>query len=141
MFTRLLTGLALVAVVASCGDRSAEDQTAAAPPPPERPAYGALRGFPWMPGSHVSAVTGSAETLEATVQHVASPDSVVRWYRRALLERGWDVVGDTRLPDGTYNLHAKAPSGQPVWVMVRPAPQGGGSAVSVIGAVPDSTAN
>lgn len=141
MFTRPLIVVATSLFAVSCGGAPADDEAVTSTPEASPPPIGALRGIPLMPESRVTGLSGSGEAAEATTYTVVTPDSAASWYRRALLARGWDLVGDARLPDGSRTLHAKAPSGRPVWVIVRRAEQGEGSVVSVIGTPLDTTAN
>ena len=122
----------VVATVSGCGE---------APPPPPRefPTTDVLRQAPIFQPARPHDIRGSAETFESVYRTEVGPDSVARWYRSSITQRGWDVLGDVTAADGTITLHVKR-DGPPLWVIIRPRPGLTGSEFSVIGAAPDTTA-
>ncbi len=84
-------------------------------------------------------VRGSTETSSLVFRTEVRPDSVAQWYRRAIVERGWDIIGDVTGGDGTITLHVGR-EGPPLWVIIQARPDDAGSEFSVIGAAPDTTA-
>ncbi len=125
----LLTAVA--AALVGCGE---------APPPPPRefPETDVLQHAPVFQPARLHDIRGSTETYESVFRTDVSPDSVARWYRTSIFERGWEILGDVTASDGTITLHV-AREGPPLWVIIRPRSDVPGSEFSVIGAAPDTT--
>jgi hypothetical protein len=122
--------------LAACGPepRPADASGVARRDPP--PPVAVLVAVPVLPHSRVVSATGTSEAVSTTLSAPYPPDSSAAWYRRALLARGWRLVGDLRAADGTLTIHAER-EGPPLWIIVRKAP--GGSELQVIGAVVDTS--
>ncbi len=104
---------------------------------PDRPAGDVMQGAPLFLPARLVSRSGSAESVEFVYASPIRADSVAAWYRNAFDDRGWDVVGDVAMADGSISLHV-ARKGPPLWVIVRPAQASQGSEFSVIGAVRDT---
>jgi hypothetical protein len=102
-----------------------------------------MQGAPLYYPSRAVQRQGTSDVLETVFSTDTPPDSLAEWYRQAILDRGWDLIGDTPSPDGGVVLHVQR-DGPPLWVMIRPGEGGQGSTFSLIGAVPpepDSSAS
>ena len=121
--------LAIALSMGACGEPERE---------PDRPVGDVMQGAPLFLPARLVSSSGSAESVEFLYASPIGADSVAAWYRNAFDDRGWDVVGDVAMADGSISLHI-ARKGPPLWVIVRAAPSGQGSEFSLIGAVPDTT--
>lgn len=120
--------LAVALGVAACGEPDRE---------PDRPAADVMQGAPLFLPARLVSSAGSAESVEFRYATSIRADSVAAWYRTAFDDRGWDVVGDVTMADGSISLHV-AREGPPLWVLIRPAQAGQGSEFSLIGAARDT---
>ncbi len=114
-----------------------------APPPDQvaahRAATKALRGAPLIPGAKLASTEIGSDAIQTVFTVDLGPDSVADWYRKQLVDAKWNIVGDATMADSSISLHATR-NGPPLWVMI----QGTGvasSRLTLIGAVPDSTAD
>jgi hypothetical protein len=128
------TGFAAAALVlglglAACGDSE---------PPPEMPATNVMRGVWVFPLSVLTSYSGTSDALQTTWTSGYPPDTVAAWYRRTLVQRGWEIVGDTRSADGNVTLHAQR-DGPPLWIIIGPRTSAPGTMYRMIGAEPDTT--
>ncbi len=126
----MLLGAAGIAVVGSGGCRAREEAT-------QQPPLGVLREVPIHPAAVPVSVQSASDAMETRYAVRVGPDTLAAWYRRRLTEGGWRLTGDTRAPDGTITLHAVR-AGPPLWIMIRPRPQGSGSLLSLVGAATDA---
>jgi hypothetical protein len=126
-----VSGAALVLALGltACGD---------AEPPSDRPASDVLRDVWVFPLSVPVSYTGTGEAMQTTWSSGYAPDTVAAWYRRTLVQQGWEIVGDTRTPDGQITLHAER-DGPPVWIIIGPRTSPPGTVYTMIGAEPDTT--
>ena len=122
--------------VAACGPEARPIDTAQARRDSAPPVQ-VLVAVPVLPHAKVISATGTSEAVSTTLSAPYPPDSSAAWYRRALLARGWRLVGDQRAGDGSLTIHAER-QGPPLWIIVRKGP-GGGSELQVIGAIVDTT--
>jgi len=120
---RALLLLALASFPA-CGDQ----------PPPRNAPPSLLETVPVPPGARRLTASSGAQAVVAEYSLIGLPDSVAAWYRRWFFEHAWRIVGDTRLPDGTFSIHADSQA-RPVWLLVRAAP--GGARLAVMVAEPE----
>jgi hypothetical protein len=102
------------------------------------PSQDVMQGAPLYYPSRAVRTTGAANAIEMTYRTATPPDSLAEWYRRRILELGWDIVGDAPGAGGgvVLTVHREGP---PLWVMIRPDSVGGGSEFSLIGAARDTT--
>lgn len=127
----------LVALATACAGEAQRDDPDEGPPQSLRIG---MIGTPVFRPSERIAQTLSADAIETVFRTEVAVDSVATWYRLALIEHGWEIVGDARLPDSSIALHARQEGKPPVWITVRP---GGlaGSEFSIIGAAADTTSS
>lgn len=118
---------------ASCFLLSAACLACAGEPPPKSAPPSLVADAPVPLGAVRVAASQGSEAVEAVYRSTHPPDSVVAWYRRWFLAHQWRITGDTRLPDGTFVLHADSLT-KPLWLMIHPAP--GGATFSVMAAEP-----
>ena len=93
-----------------------------------------------FPGARLLATEGASDAAQATIAVQLPVDSVARWYRHALVEMRWQIIGDAPTADGGVSLHATATDGRPVWLLIAPSADRTGTLVSAVGAVRDSSA-
>lgn len=132
----LLVGTLLgTLTVGACGGNSpSPDQVAA-----HRAATKALRGAPLIPGAKLVSTEIGRDAIQTVLTVELGPDSVADWYRKQLVNGNWDIVGDATMADSSISLHASR-NGPPLWIVIK----GTGiasSQVTLVGAVPDSTAD
>ena len=134
-----IRGLAPIVILglAACGPEPRPADVSGAVRRDSAPPVQVLVAVPVLPNAKVVAATGTSETVSTTLRSPYSPDSSAAWYRRALLAKGWRLVGDQRANDGSLTIHAER-EGPPLWIIVRKAP--GGSELQVIGAIVDTSA-
>lgn len=96
-------------------------------------------GTPVFRPSNRVAQTTTDRTIETVFRTQVAPDSVAKWYRSRLLQAGWEIRGDARMPDGSIALHAVHSDRPPLWVTIRRGDAEGSTEYSVIGAAPDTT--
>jgi len=120
--------LAVALGMGACGEPERE---------PDRPVGDVMQGAPLFLPARLVSTSGSAESVEFLYASPIRADSVAAWYRNAFDDRGWDVVGDVTMADGSISLHV-ARQGPPLWVIIRAAQAGQGSEFSLIGAVRDT---
>ncbi len=101
------------------------------------PPAGLLRDAPLFPFSRPTTVAGTSESLEQSYTSLLPADTVASWYRRALDDRGWEILSDSKAPNGMVTILAQK-SGGPLWVMIAPTTEGG-TVYKVVAAAPDST--
>jgi len=132
----LLCGVLLgTLTVGACGgDSPPPDQVAA-----NRAATKALRGAPMIPGAQLVSTDIGSDAIQTVVTVPLGPDSVADWYRKQLAGGKWDIVGDATMADGSISLHASR-NGPPLWILIK-ATGVASSQVTLVGAVPDSTAD
>lgn len=131
MLPHLLLMIGSTAAVAGCQER-------VEPPPLERPAGDVIQGAPAYQPAVLVGTSSSAEAFEMTFKSPSPPDSVAEWYRQRADERGWEILGDVRAPDGSISMTFKR-DGPGLWLLVREGPDGEGTEFSLIGAARDST--
>ena len=132
----LLVGTLLgTLTVGACGGNSPPpDQVAA-----HRAANTALRGVPLIPGAKLTSSEIGADAIQTMLTVELGPDSVADWYRQQLVNGKWDIVGDATMADGSISLHASR-NGPPLWILIKGTGVAS-SQVTLVGAVPDSTAD
>ena len=96
-----------------------------------------LSGLLAYPRSSVVDVSTGQGAAQVTLSAPAVPESVATWYRQVLRLNGWDLVNDSKLPDGTLTIYAQRGT-RPIWVTLRTG-EGGGTSYTLIGA--DTTAD
>lgn len=142
MRNRVVTTLSLLAVLAAlaaaCGGEAPRDEADEGPPQSLR--IGMIGTPVFRPSERISQ-TLSANTIETVFRTAVAVDSVASWYRFVLIEGGWDIVGDARLPDSSIALHARQEGKPPIWITVRRGGPAGTSEFSIIGAAADAEAS
>jgi hypothetical protein len=105
------------------------------PAPPKPPdAFKVLPNLPLPPGGEFVSQAGSADALQITLFSPSPVAGVTEYYRNALSQGNWRLVGDVKKPDGSVVLYAEQ-DGPPMWVRIWPTTDGAGTMVELAGAV------
>ena len=102
-------------------------------PSPQRASLALVNDAPVPTGAVRVSASEGIEAVEAVYRAALVPDSVVAWYRRWFLANTWRITSDTRLPDGTFVIHADGKA-KPLWIMIRA--DAGGTSFSIMAADP-----
>jgi hypothetical protein len=94
-----------------------------------------MRGAPIYIPSRAVEVRSAADASETEFRSPDPVATVADWYRDRVDAMGWNLVGDAPGADGGVVLHVER-EGPPLWILIRPAPDGEGAVFSLIGAVP-----
>jgi hypothetical protein len=121
--------LLLVLLVAACRDKEP------APTPPE--VGQAFSTLVTPPGGALVSRSGSSDALELTFQSGNSAEAVAEYYREQFSKEGWRILSDLADTAGVIAMHVEwDATRQPMWVRIQP--EGNGSTISMVGAVPAS---
>jgi hypothetical protein len=121
MLAALLTGLMLIAACQRDEPKTARLQDA-------------LPGMP-LPGDPVFVSrSGSEDALQVVLTTGMKPDEAAAFYRNLLSKAPWKLVSDQPFESTGRVLYASR-NGPPLWVTIKPNPNGIGSQISLNGAV------
>ncbi len=93
-----------------------------------------MPSLPLPPAAELISREGSEEALKIRFRSAASPDEVASYYRDVLSRAPWQLVSDTRTPEGTLALYAEKSDGPPLWVTIQKADGASGTFVDLAGA-------
>ena len=93
-----------------------------------------FRGVPVVPLSTELSRSGAGDAAQLELYTPLDRDSSAAWYRRTLIQNGWNIEGDVRTPDGAVTIHASR-DGPPLWIILRVDEQRGGTVYNLIGAL------
>jgi hypothetical protein len=99
----------------------------------------ALRGTLSYPQSSIVKVSAGTDAAELQLASPAPADRIAAWYREALPLNGWELKNEGKDREGALSIYAEK-EGRPLWITLRPNPNGQGTTYTLIGAIVDSTA-
>ena len=119
----------LLVLVAACRDKE---------PAPALPQVGqAFYAVITPPGGALVSRSGSMDALELNFQSGTNAETVAEFYRNQFSREGWRILSDLADTAGIIAMHVEwDATRQPMWVRIQP--EGNGSSISLVGAVPAS---
>jgi hypothetical protein len=118
-------------LLAACAEHPAPPAEGALP---DSTVLHAFRGVPFMFGAKFMGTSHQGDVAETKLLIDVPPDSVANFYRAGLLRRGWELVNDSRTPDGGITIYARSADRRSVWLVMHRNPAGPGTILSVVGA-------
>lgn len=89
------------------------------------------------PSSALVSRAGSSDALELTFQSGLGAERIAQFYRGQFSREGWRIVSDIADTAGVIAMHVEwDATRQPMWVRIQP--EGNGSTINMVGAVPAS---
>ena len=104
--------------------------------PDVEPPKQALEGVPIVPPSILLSEGGTEDVAQTVLYTPLNADTAATFFRTRLLADGWEIQGDVRTPDGRTTIHAVR-NGPPLWVILQPSGDQGGTTYTIMGADPD----
>jgi hypothetical protein len=98
----------------------------------------ALRGTLSYPQSSIVSYSAGTGAAELQLASGAPVERIVSWYRQALPMNGWELKNEGKDREGALSIYAEK-EGRPLWITLRPTPNGQGTTYTLIGAILDST--